>query len=248
MDKLKIEKIKQLPLPIIVKSKIEKVIKDRNLTPGSKLPTETDLANMIGVSRATLREAFRLLQEEGVIVSRHGMGTFVRSKDSLVRNPLVINYGVTEIIESMGLRAGTAKVKAQRTEANISVSEKLKIDVGSSTVVIQRVRTANEKPVVYTIDIIPEATLGKIDLPVKFTGSLYKFLEEKYNQKVDYGIARVIPTLAGAEVSRELKIGARSVVLLIDQVDYNMENRPILYSQEYWLKDVFEFTIFRRRR
>jgi len=248
VDELEIKKIKQLPLPIIVKSKIEKVIKDRNLTPGSKLPTETDLANMIGVSRATLREAFRLLQEEGVIVSRHGMGTFVRSKDSLVRNPLEINYGVTEIIESMGLRAGTVKVEVQRTEANVSVSEKLKIDAGSSIVVIQRVRTANEKPVVYTIDIIPEDTLGKIDLPVRFPGSLYKFLEEKYNQKVDYGIARVIPTLARAEVSKRLKIGARSVVLLIDQVDYNVENRPILYSQEYWLKDVFEFTIFRRRR
>lgn len=248
MDELEIEKIKQLPLPIIVKGKIEKVIKNKNLTPGSKLPTETALANMIGVSRATLREAFRLLEEEGVIISRHGVGTFVRSKDSLVRNPLEINYGVTEIIESMGLRAGTAKVKPQRTEANVSVSEKLKIDAGSSIVVIQRVRTVNEKPVVYTIDIIPEAILGKIDLPTKFKGSLYKFLEEKYNQKVDYGIARVVPTLAGAEVSKRLKIGARSVVLLIDQVDYNVENRPILCSQEYWLKDVFEFTIFRRRR
>ncbi len=248
MDKLKIEKIKQLPLPIIIKGKIEKVIKNKNLTPGSKLPTENELANMIGVSRATLREAFRLLQEEGVIISRHGVGTFVRSKDSLVRNPLEINYGVTDIIESMGLRAGTAKIEAERTEADTSVSERLKIDVRSSIVVIQRVRTANEKPVVYTVDIIPEATLGKIDLPTKFKGSLYKFLEEKCNQKIDYGIARIIPTLAGAEVSKRLKIGVKSVVLLIDQVDCNMENRPILYSQEYWPKDVFEFTIFRRRR
>lgn len=109
-------------------------------------------------------------------------------------------------------------------------------------------RTANEKPIVYTIDIIPEATLGKIDFSMKFTGSLYEFLEEKCDQKVDYGTARIIPTLAGAEVSKRLKIGVRSVVLSIDQVDYNMENRPILYSQEYWLKDVFGFTIFRRRR
>lgn len=248
MDELKIEKIKQLPLPILVKGKIEKLIKDKNLTPGSKLPTESELANMIGVSRATLREAFRLLQEEGVIISRHGVGTFVRSMDSLVRNPLEINYGVTQIIESMGLRAGSARIKAERTKADVSVSEKLRIDVGSSLMVIQRIRTGNGKPVVYTIDIMPEATLGRIDLPKKFKRSLYEFLEEKYDQKIDYGIARVIPTLAGAEVSKRLKIGARSVVLLIDQVDYNMENWPILYSQEYWRKDVFEFTIFRRRR
>ena len=138
MDKLKIEKIKQLPLPVTVKSRIERVIKDRNLTPGKKLPIETDLANMMGVSRATLRETLHLLQEEGIIISRHGVGTFVRGKDSLVRNPLEINYGMTEIIESMGLRAGTAKNKTQRTKADSSVSERLKIDGGSSIVAIQR--------------------------------------------------------------------------------------------------------------
>ncbi len=92
------------------------------------------------------------------------------------------NYGVTQIIELMGLGAGTARIKTKRTKADISVSEKLRIDVGSSLVVIQRIRTGNGKPVVYIIDIMPEATLGRIDLPRKFKGSLYKFLEEKYDQ------------------------------------------------------------------
>ncbi len=46
--------------------------------PGSRLPTEPDLAAMTGVSRMTLREAVRLLQAKGVVSVEHGRGTFVR--------------------------------------------------------------------------------------------------------------------------------------------------------------------------
>ena len=248
MKKLTIGRLGRPPLPFIVKDKIEQVINNSKLTPRSKLPTETELANMLGVSRSSLREALRLLEEEGAIVRRHGIGTFIRGEASLVRNPLEINFGVTEIIESMGLRAGTVNLQIVRDKANSSISEKLKIDMESSIVIINRVRTVNEKPVVYTIDIVPATTLGEIDIPVKFSGSLYRFLEEKYNQKVDYGVAKIIPTLAKSEISKRLEIAAKSVVLLIDQVDYNIKNQPILYSQEYWRHDIFEFTIFRRRR
>ena len=52
------------------------------------------------------------------------------------------------------------------------ISEKLKVDRGSSIVIVKRVRTADEKPVVYSVDVIPEATLGKIDIPLTFNGSL----------------------------------------------------------------------------
>lgn len=248
VEQLSIDKLRQPPLPTLVKEKIESIIKAKNLTPGSQLPTETKLANMIGVSRGTLREALRLLEEDGVTVSRHGVGTFVRSRERLVRNPLEINYGATEIIESMGLRVGTTKMRIQRTEANTAISARLQIDVKSLIVVIQRVRTANGKPVVYTVDTIPEAVLGRTDLPEKFAGSLYTLLEEEYDQKVDHGIAIVAPTSAGVEVAKKLRISTRSVVLLIDQVDYNVENRPVLHSHEYWRNDLFQFTIFRKRR
>lgn len=248
MEKLFINKLKRLPIPLVVKDKLEQLIKDRKLSPGSKLPVETDLANMLGVSRGSLREALHILEEEGVIVRQHGIGTFVREKLRFVRNPLEVNFGVSEIIESMGLRAGTAELKIVRDKANSSISEKLKIDTGSSIVILKRVRTADEKPVVYTADILPETILGEVGTLKTFSGSLYKFLEGKYGQKADYGVAKIIPTLANSDISKRLGIPAKSVVLLIDQVDYNFRNQPIMYSQEYWRTDIFEFTIFRRRR
>jgi GntR family transcriptional regulator len=246
--KIKITRLERASLPFLVINKIKRLIKDSHLVPGQTLPSETELANILGVSRGSLREALRILEDEGVILKRHGIGTFITSEVPLVRNPLEINFGVTEIIESTGMRAGVEKLEIERDKASPLVSEKLKVYRGSSIVIVKRVRTANGKPAVYSVDIIPEATLGKINIPPTFSGSLYKFLEEKYNLKVDHGIAKIIPALAEDEICRNLAIPCNSVILLIDQVDYNIENQPVLYSQEYWRRDIFEFTIFRRHR
>ncbi|MBV8175585.1 MAG: winged helix-turn-helix transcriptional regulator, partial [Verrucomicrobia bacterium] len=48
-----------------VRQHIEKLIADRALEPGSRLPTESDLAHGLNVSRSTVRNALRTLEEEG---------------------------------------------------------------------------------------------------------------------------------------------------------------------------------------
>lgn len=248
MNKLNIAKLNRLPTSSVVKDKLKQMVKDNKLSLGSKLPVETELANMLGVSRSSLREAFHILEEEGIIVRRHGIGTFIREEVRLARNPLEVNFGVSEVIESMGLRAGTTELQIVRDKASSSISERLKIDKGSSIVILKRVRTADEKPIVYSTDILPETTLGKVNIPESFRGSLYKFLERKCGQKIDYSVAKIIPTLANAEICQKLEVSPKSVFLLIEQVDYDIKDQPIEYSKEYWRPDLIEFTISRKRR
>ena len=50
---------------------------ERQFQPGEKLPNEVELAQKLGVSRATLREAIRTLADQGVLEVRRGKGTFV---------------------------------------------------------------------------------------------------------------------------------------------------------------------------
>ena len=72
------------------------------IEPGGKLPSEPELALKLGVSRATLREAMRAFEEQGLIRRRQGVGTFV------VRHQQVIDAGVEvlESIESIAARMG----------------------------------------------------------------------------------------------------------------------------------------------
>ena len=247
MKQFKIEKLTQ-PLPLIARDKIEELIQNNTLAPGDKLPKETKLAQMLGVSRITVREALRLLEEDGVIVRHQGRGTFVRSSDLIIRNPLEVNISVTEVIESKGFKASTAWFKLERTKADKTIANKLNIEVGSPVIILERVRTANEKPAVYTLDVFSENIVGKTEVLKEFAGSLSKLLEEKYNQKIEYSVSKVIPILPGPYIFDKLKTEKLSPLLLVEEVDYNSQNEPIIYGREYWTPGIFEFTILRKRR
>jgi len=247
MKQFKIEKLAQ-PLPLIARDKIEEIIQNNRLVPGDRLPTETKLAQMLGVSRITVREALRLLEEDGIIIRRRGRGTFVRHLGLIIRNPLEVNTSVTEVIESKGLKADTVWFKLDRTKADKMIAEKLKIGVASPVIILERVRTANGKPAVYTLDVLSENIVGKMQVLKEFDGSLSKFLEEKYNQKIEYSVGRITPILPRSYILRKLKIRKLSPLLLVEEVDYNLEDKPIIYGREYWDPNILEFTIFRKRR
>ncbi|MDF4189831.1 GntR family transcriptional regulator, partial [Ligilactobacillus salivarius] len=77
-----------------------------------KLPSEVELSKKLGVSRATLREASRILVEEQVIIRRHGVGTFVHSKPLFLSGIEQLN-SVTKMIEQANMTPGTIFLSSQ---------------------------------------------------------------------------------------------------------------------------------------
>lgn len=69
--------LQQGSLTARIRGEVLRVLADRQLLPGDRLPAERELANSLGVSRPSLREALQLLQSEGHVVIRHGQGIFV---------------------------------------------------------------------------------------------------------------------------------------------------------------------------
>lgn len=249
MKQTYIKKVKDLQesLPVIVRNRIEELILNGKLAPGSKLSMEIDLAKQLGISRHTLREALLLLEEDGFILRQHGKGTFVRNQPSVGRTPLEKNLGITEILKSANLVPGTAEMKVKSLKADLSISKRLQIKKNSPITWIERVRTANGKRVVYTVAFLPESVLSKEQLPEDFSGSLFEFLEG-VGWVIKYGFARVIPTVAGKYLAKKLEIKVGSPLLLLEQVNYTDKDQAVMDTREYWTKDFSELTLFRKRK
>lgn len=236
------------PLPIVVRNEIAQLIQNGTFAPGDKMPVEPELATRLGVSRGTLREALRLLEEDSFISRRAGVGTFVRMlRPAVASNSLEKNFGALEVMESMGLKPEHIEIESRTIEADPIISDILKVKKNSPLVFLQRVIKVDKKRVLYAMNILLRSIIKNHDLS-GFKESLCEFLEKKCNQKIDYGIAKIIPVVAGDHLSQKLKIDVGSSLLLIEQVSYNVEDRPIYLSREYWVKDFVEFTIFRDRR
>lgn len=67
------------PLRVIIYSRLSEAIRGGLLPPGSMLPKESELGTMLGVSRTVVREALMLLEEDGLLLTRRGIGRFVSS-------------------------------------------------------------------------------------------------------------------------------------------------------------------------
>jgi len=215
--------------------------------PGSQLPPELELVRILGVSRTVVREALRFLQEDGLIARRQGQGTFVR-KNPILQN-LNANFGTTEMIHAAGLSSSTPHLDVQETEATPIVADALGLDVGAPVVVIERVRAADDKPVVYSLDYVAKELVGDQDLSANWEGqdlSIYRWLQDAMGQMIEYGIARILPVKASPRPAKMLNVPADSPLLCLLQTDYAHHDEPMLYTCEYHLPDAFDFIIGRR--
>ena len=104
---------------------ISDAIREKKFPPGSQLPSELELMTMLGVSRTTLREALRTLEEQNSINRRRGLGTFV-SERSIVKD-LSINFGITEMITQAGFTPKTIKCEIRKEDASGKVAKNLEI-------------------------------------------------------------------------------------------------------------------------
>src|SRR5689334_5710607 len=183
---------------------IQDAIRLGKFPPGSQLPPEMELLQMMGISRTTLREALRILEEQRFIRKRRGLGTFVMER-AIVKD-MSQNFGITEMISQAGYTPGTRDFKISTDKVSKALAEQLNSAKGTMSMVIERVRTATDIPIVLTRDIMPQEILGGwMPTQENLSGvSLYECLERYANIRILDGMASFSPVQANNELAKKL--------------------------------------------
>src|SRR5271157_5144919 len=161
------------PLFVAVSDRLRALIEDGTFPPGSRFPSEIELAHMLGVSRVTLREGLRHLEEDGLIVRRHGVGTYVRDVTVKLISPLEQNLGLSEVISRSGFKPGLQNLAIRRGKADKYITQKLNLGNQKDVVFVERICTADEVPIVFTMYAIPESILAGHELTDDLGSSIY---------------------------------------------------------------------------
>lgn len=212
--------------------------------PGDRLPSEPELAEGLGVSRATVRAAITLLEEERYLRREQGSGTYVTARP-ILRNELGQNFGVTEMIQRAGRLPATVDERTAVELAGEEVADALDLQFGTPVSVLDRIRTADGRPVVASTDWCRIDDLPPEELAATARGSLYDGLAAR-GLMVDHGVSRLTPESADGEVAERLGVARGALLMLLWQIDYEVSGRAVLASREYHLADAFEFTVYRR--
>jgi GntR family transcriptional regulator len=213
------------------------------LVTGDKLPNEDRLAERFAVSRATVREAVLGLLEAGYLTRRHGSGTYV-TKVPRSRHALDTTVSYTAMIRDAGHTPGETVISKVVRVPTEHECEALGLSADDRVHEVERVRLADERPVIYSRDRIPAALLNGIAEDA-LDSSLYVILETA-GHPVFRASAELLPTLADERLSELLEVECGTPLLHIDQVDYDARGRPVMLSLEWHVADAFELIVNRR--
>jgi GntR family transcriptional regulator len=217
--------------------------------PGSRLPSEEQLAREFGVSRVSLREALRVLAQDGVIVRQHGNGTFIPDRKTTPVQDLSTILSISTMFARAGLEHQLVKADRRKIPANQRIAEKLQMKTGEEVWEIERVRAIGGKPAMYSLDYLPAALVppGGEERIKDYLFSTYYFLSEVCDQKIEQGNCNLKPLLPDRKLQEIMEWPRNNPVMYIETVDLNPEGKPISYAREYYDADYFDFQVNRRR-
>lgn len=218
---------------------------------GGRIPAETELAAEFGVSRVTIREALASLERRGLILRKHGLGTFVNSRATHIQTRLDESIEFGELIQAAGYEPGLGYLDSRVEAASASIAERLAIAEGEQVLSIYKVFEANGDPVIYLTNIIPLklATANNLEEILDRSHlhrSVYSLLDRWFGQKVAYQISSVSATISGPEISARLRCPEESALLRMEDVGYNLEQQAVFYGDVYFLPGTFEFQLIRK--
>ncbi|GLY07123.1 GntR family transcriptional regulator [Actinoplanes sp. NBRC 101535] len=201
-----------VPLRVLVHSRVLDGIRSGVLTPGSMIPTETELGQLLGVSRTVVREALMLLDEDGFIVSRRGIGRFVA--DSLPQIGLERLRPVEELL-GVNLELERTAVMLQPTTSTF-VAEELGVAADTPTWFVETVIRRDGRPVALAQEHVPAAgPLTEEDTTVP--GTLLSVLLRRSGPAISAGVARLTPGVLGEGRAASLGADPAEPVLIVTQ-------------------------------
>jgi GntR family transcriptional regulator len=212
---------------------------------GERLPSEPLLAKKLGVSRATLREAMRTFETQGLIRRRQGAGTFVVGQVPVLDSGLEVLESLETIARRLDLAVTVSDLHIERVYADQELAEGLKMPLATRLVRIRRVVRADGRPVAYLIDNLPEDFLKPDDLPRNFSGSVLDFLVAR-GTPLTISRAAISATGATAEVARALEIQREDVLLKFTSQLYIADGSVVDYSTSNFIPGYFNFHVIRR--
>jgi GntR family transcriptional regulator len=212
----------------------------------SRLPSEPTLAKQLGVSRATLREAMRSFEGQGMIRRRQGVGTFVAAKVPVIDTGLEVLESIETIAQRSGLTVRMGELQVQKVAADERLAGALNLKVGADLTRVSRIIFTDARPIAYLVDTLPMDVLAIDELQSGFTGSVLDLLLHRGDPKLTQSRTEIRAVGATSEVARPLQIQRDDVLLHFAAQLYSEDGRVVDYSISYFLPGYFRFHVVRR--
>jgi GntR family transcriptional regulator len=224
------------PLYVRIQEHIAELILSGKLSPETKIQSERDFSDDLGVSRMTVRKALTELVNEGLLERRHGSGTYVAKPKVTYESQELVDY-----IKTMQIRniATTSQLlEFDEIVASRRLAETLQIEIGDPIFRIGLLRFANRIPVILERIFFPFETFPDLQEWDLEKSSYIDLLTDVYKKKLGLFSQTVEAVSATDEIARQLRVDEGSPILMLVKIIHNEEDgKPIVMAHDYLRSD-----------
>jgi GntR family transcriptional regulator len=224
---------KTIPTPLYYQLNqiLHRQIESGALSPGDAIPTEKELMERYGISRATVRQAVLQLVNDGYLRREKSKGTFVTTPPNKFRFMEDLR-GFTMSLTKRGIPT-YSKVLEKRVEpASRKVAERLALEVGEPVFFLKRVRNVNDRPILIDYHYVPYRLCPGIEQKIADNVSLYGLLQKDYGVDLHHGWREFEPVTPSSQEEIELlEIYATTSILYVESVIYSRQGVPMNYFE-----------------
>jgi GntR family transcriptional regulator len=226
---------------------METLLMSGRFRPGDQLPPEPELAQLLGISRSTLREAMRKFEERRIITRKQGVGTFINAGSSIFfDNGLENLESIDRLAERHGLIIETHDLAIKSGTPSEEAAKALNLEADAPVIEVSRTKTNNGRPLAYMVDILPAKIISLDNIKESFKGSVLDFLLENLTSPPSYARADIFPVTTDEELSGHLRVPQGTPIHLLIETLYSINGQQLSYSKNFFLPTFFNFHVIRR--
>ena len=208
-----------------------------------KLPSSNELASKYGVSRMTVREEYRRLEEMGYVYSLQGRGIYLSERKKIIELTLS-GESFTEKIIAQGYNLETKIIYCDRIPYNEKIYSKLQADRMEEIYKIGRLRIVDNEPVAIHISYLSKRKFPDIH---KEAQNIYSICDYYNDKGIKYtSIKETVLSITFPEAKERKLLNCRELVPLIKLESEVMEKtggETIEYSEILYRSDRFKYKI-----
>jgi GntR family transcriptional regulator len=232
-------------LPLQVRDAIHRYLVEEGVGPGARLPTEEELVVQFEVSRSTLREGLRLLEQDGVLEVRHGNGRYVSALPTVER-PITRLEGTTELLRAMGYEVTDRVIDVSVGPPTEDEALALRLATTAEVVHLERVRLERSEPLTYSAIAMPRDLFPGPPRSYDWSLPLHQLLDS-----LGHRAAAANTQIKAAHLPRSVATASglptKVPYLLLVQTVVSRTGRFLMHAHDYMRGDHFSYDVRRVR-
>lgn len=231
----------------IVAKKLLEEIKSGRYKNSSRLPSELEIGIYMGASRSAVRDALSVLEMQGFVGRKRGLGTVINRHVLEVTTRLDLEEEFLNMIKQAGFSPKVESVQIETIKSTDEITQKLFLRKDEEVYRISRIVSADGINTIFCRDYFTKKLIKTHDYnEEELKPPIFYFLDNRCKERVNMDLSEIHALPASKVVAKALDIPYKTPVLLFQEVGYNFNGLPILYSEEYYREGILNHTVLRK--